>query len=360
MGGLGTPYIRFSGHKDKNENNDACPYYSFQLAGVDDQPSEKWLCDGDNVLDLCLGEVSTKWGGMDVGIIVGREADSGNDAAPGKVKLFYNEPTWRDTGFMYSGNVLYGDDCGWDISEFTLYIGKPVVYPAVRQNYVVGEDQFMHISQNGAMLKNVTITVAKGGVLSIESWFMNNGRIIVDGGTLIVQNASNPLGDEEADDTEDSVMLPFADIHPTVSGSLELRNGGELIVLTDARAVFSNIKARSGSSILNNGLLLAEIVDLEEATLENRKGMTMFIGYDFREIQGLRNGAVSTIIDDLTTRLAYSIPCIVLGKNCGVVNDGEIHYATWRSTPGSDTIKEAGSGSLIVAWGKESRYMLTQ
>ena len=261
---------------------------------------------------------------------------------------------------MYSGNVLYGKDVGWAHSEFTLYIGKPVVYPAVRQNYVVGEDQFMHISQNGAMLKNVTITVAKGGVLSIESWFMNNGRIIVDGGTLIVQNGSNPLGDEEADDTEDSVMMPFADIHPTVSGSLELRNGGELIVLTDARAVFSNIKARSGSSILNNGLLLAEIVDLEEATLENRKGMTMFIGYDFREIQGLRNGAVSTIIDDLTTRLAYRIPCIVLGKNCGVVNDGEIHYATWRSTPGSDTIKEAGSGSLIVAWGKESRYMLTQ
>ena len=155
-------------------------------------------------------------------------------------------------------------------------------------------------------------------------------------------------------------MLPFADIHPTVSGSLELRNGGELIVLTDARAVFSNIKARSGSSILNNGLLLAEIVDLEEATLENRKGMTMFIGYDFREIQGLRNSAVSTIIDDLTTRLAYRITCIVLGKNCGVVNDGEIHYATWRSTPGSDTIKEAGSGSLIVAWGKESRYMLAK
>ena len=66
---------------------------------------------------------------------------------------------------------------------------------------MVGEDQFMHISQNGAMLKNVTVTVAKGGVLSVESWFMNNGRIVVDGGTLIVQNAANPLGNETADDT---------------------------------------------------------------------------------------------------------------------------------------------------------------
>jgi hypothetical protein len=318
MGGLGTPYIRFQG-KRSEKSYDYCPTYTVQLADMNDQPSEKWLCDGDNVLDICTkGAGVGHNGGMNMGIVVGKEYGNENDASSGKVKLFYVEEgsLYVDTGFGWSGNVLYGvsnSGGGWKYGEFTMYIGKPVVYPAVRQNYVVGEDQFMHISQNGAMLKNVTITVAKGGVLSIESWFMNNGRIIVDGGTLIVQNASNPLGDEEADDTEDSVMMPFADIHPTVSGSLELRNGGELIVLTDARAVFSNIKARSGSSILNNGLLLAEIVDLEEATLENRKGMTMFIGYDFREIQGLRNGAVSTIVDDLTTRLAYRIPCIVLG-----------------------------------------------
>ena len=364
VGGLGTPYIRFQG-KRSEESYDYCPTYTVQLAGMNDQPSEKWLCDGDNVLDICTeGAGVGHNGGMNMGIVVGKEADSGNDASPGKVKLFYVEGGWtsKDTGFGWSGNVLYGDDFAgsWKYGEFTMYIGKPVVYPAVRQNYVVGEDQFMHISQNGAMLKNVSITVAKGGVLSIESWFMNNGRIIVDGGTLIVQNASNPLGDEEADDTEDSVMMPFADIHPSVSGSLELKNGGELIVLDNARAAFSNITAINGSSILNNGMLLAETLSLQESTLENRKGMSMFVGYDFREIQAFRNGAVSKIIDDLTTRLSYSIPCITLGKNSGVVNDGEIHYATWRSTPGRDTIKEVGSGSLIVAWGKESKYMLTQ
>ena len=362
MGGMGTPYLHFVGLREE-ESYDKCPSYFVQLAGLDDQPSDKWLCDGDNKLDVCAeGAGVGHYGGMNMGIVVGKELSSGNDASPGKVKLFYVEGSWvsKDTGFCWDGNVLYGDDCGgsWDYSEFTLYIGKPVVYPAVRQNYVVGEDQFMHISQNGAMLKNVIITVAKGGVLSIESWFMNNGRIVVDGGTLIVQNASNPLGNEEEDDTEDSVMLPFADIHPLVSGSLELKNGGELIILDNARAAFSTIKARSGSSIFNNGLLLAEIVDLEEATLENRKGTDLYVGYDFREIQAFRNGSVSKIIGDLTTRLQYSTPCIVLGKNCGVINDGVIYYGTYRSIPGRDTITETGSGKLIVEWGKKSRYML--
>ncbi|MBO5665943.1 MAG: hypothetical protein J6S45_00690, partial [Firmicutes bacterium] len=109
MGGLGTPYLKFT-RKDTDTDNDRCPYYTFQLAGVDDQPSGKWLCDGDNILDLCLGKNgASRYGGMELGIIVGREGDSDNDAAPGKVKLFFNEGGGgRDTGLMYSGNVLYG------------------------------------------------------------------------------------------------------------------------------------------------------------------------------------------------------------------------------------------------------------
>jgi hypothetical protein len=302
---------------------------------------------------------------MNMGIVVGKEYGNENDASSGKVKLFYVEEgsLYVDTGFGWSGNVLYGvsnSGGGWKYGEFTMYIGKPVVYPAVRQNYVVGEDQFMHISQNGAMLKNVTITVAKGGVLSIESWFMNNGRIIVDGGTLIVQNASNPLGDEMGDDTEDSVMMPFADIHPSVSGSLELKNGGELIVLTNARAVFGNIKARSGASILNNGLLLTETLSLQDSTLENREGMTMFVGYDFREIQAFRNGAVSKIIDDLTSRLNSGTTCITLGKNSAILNDGSIRYSNARSPGEEDAVWTLGSGRYTQVRGKESRYMLTK
>ena len=366
MGGLGTPYLTFVGFR-KEESYDNCPSYFVQLAGLDDQPSEKWLCDGDNKLDICTeGAGVGHYGGMNMGIVVGKELSSGNDASPGKVKLFFVEggSLYKDTGFGWYGNVLYGDDFGgsWNYDEFTLYIGKPVVYPAVRQNYVVGEDQFMHISQNGAMLKNVTITVAKGGVLSIESWFMNNGRIVVDGGTLIVQNGSNPLGNEEDDDTEDSVLLPFADIHPTVSGSLELKNGGELIVLSNARAAFSNIKATAGSSILNNGLLLAETLNLQESTLENRKGMDLFVGYDFREIQAFRNSAVSKVIDDLTSRLNSEVASVTLGKNSAIINDGSIRYST--SISGSATVAGnatvAGSGSYSRVRGKLSRYMLSK
>ena len=365
MGGLGTPYLKFT-HKDTNKNNDRCPYYTFQLAGVDDQPSGKWLCDGDNILDLCLGKAgASRYGGMEIGIVVGQEGDSDNDAAPGKVKMFFNEGGGGlDTGLMYSGNTLYGAAEGWDLGQFTLYIGKPVTYPAVRQNYVVGEDQFMHISQNGAMLKNVVITVLEGGVLSIESWFMNNGRIVVDGGTLIVQVASNPLGNEEADDTEDSVMMPFADIHLLLSGSLELKNGGELIIMDGARAAFSNIKATAGSSILNCGILLAESIDLHSSTLDNRKNAAVLAGYDFREMSEFR---VNDLITDggtarfsrMVSRLQANVGCITRRMQSSVHNDGWITYSTMRMSVRDDSVKESGSGSSAKLQGEKSRYMLS-
>ena len=365
MGGLGTPYLRFN-FKDTDSDNDYCPYYSFQLAGMDDQPSGMWLCDGDNILDVCLDAGGDgRYGGLDVGIIVGVEGDDDNDAAPGKVKLFLNENSGYDTRFVYSGNMLYGDDCGWGGSgQFTLYIGKPVVYPAVRQNYVVGEDQFMHISQNGAMFKNVTITVAPGGVLSIESWFMNNGRIIVDGGTLIVQEASNPLGDEMTDDTEDSVMMPFADIHPLISGSLELRNGAELIIMDNARAAFSNIKATTGSSILNCGILMAETIDLHSSTVENRENAAILAGYDFRDMPGFR---VSDLIADkngakmpqMVSRLQNNVSCITRRMYSSIHNDGWITYSTVRSSVRHDSVKESGSGVYTKLQGDKSRYTLS-
>ena len=373
MGGLGTPYIKFS-YKDTDSDNDYCPYYTFRLAGTDDRPSEKWLCDGDNILDVCLGEVAKeRYGGMDVGIIVGQEGDSDNDAAPGKTKLFFNEGGGgKDTGFQHSGNVFYAesDGGGWGYGEFTLYIGKPVVYPAIRQNYVVGEDQFVHISQNGAMLKNVTVTVAKGGVLSVESWLMNNGRIVADGGTVIVQTASNPLGDEMADDTEDSVMMPFADIHPSVSGTLELKNGAELIVMDGARAAFSNITATTGSSIFNNGILMAETVSLRDSTMENGDyydGISktyqdgqMFFGYDFREMTTFRNSSLGKIIGQLTSRLPADIPSIVQERNSAIRNEGEIRYSTYHSYMDDPNVKRLGLESMMHVRGETSRFMLGQ
>ena len=347
MGGLGTPYLRFT-HRSEDSDNDNCPYYTFQLAGIDDQPSEKWLCDGDNKLDICLGNIAKdRYGGMNVGIVVGQEEDSDNNSDRGKVKCFFNEDGGFDTGFMHSGNVFYGEDdgAGWNFSEFTLYIGKPVIYPAVRQNYVVGEDQFMHVSQNGAMLKNVTITVEKGGVLSVESWLMNNGSIIVDGGTLIVQNASNPLGDEMADDTEDSVMLPFGDVHPVVSGLLELRNGAELIVMDGARAAFSSIKATGGSSIFNNGTLLAETITLQDSTMENRKEKSVYAGYDFRELPSFRKGSISE--NELSSRLDSNIACLNVGARSAILNDGSIWYGSIRKAVDANAWNRGGGRYIM-------------
>ena len=238
-------------------------------------------------------------------------------------------------------------------------MGTKVAVPAVRQDYIVGDGQFMHISQNGAMLQDVTIIVQEGGVLSVESWFMNNGRIIVDGGTLIVQDASNPLGSEFGDDTANSTMMPYIDIHPTLSGSLYLKNGGELIVLDNAQAAFSSIQATTGSSILNNGTLLAETLTLQESTLDNREDGSILLGYDFREIGSeFRTAEVSEYLSKLTSRLQAGISCLTLKMSSAVSNEGSIRYATVRSAVEDESVREVGKGEYQHMPVKASTFKL--
>jgi hypothetical protein len=144
------------------------------------------------------------------------------------------------------------------------------------------------------------------------------------------------------------------DINPAVSGSLDLRNGGELIVLDDARAAFSKVTAAGGSSILNSGMLLAETVTLKESTLENRPGKTMFAGYYFRPMGVFQNGSASEITNGLATRLNESVPCITMDAKSICENNGTIKYSTWRSTDTSVVSGEIGKGEYNLVRGKKA------
>ena len=105
-------------------------------------------------------------------------------------------------------------------------------------------------------------------------------------------------------------------------------------------------------------MLLAESISLQESTLENRKGMSMFVGYDFREMHSLRQGTPSQIIADLTRRLNSETACITVGAHSSILNDGSIRYSTVR-TPEDDSVWNLGDGTYTKVEGKKSRYMLT-
>lgn len=370
VGGLNTPYLTFVRY-DSLEENDHCPQYTFVLSGADDRPSGKQLFDGDN--DARIGsrhlygphDLRSLWG-----IIVGRALEEDNDASPGKVKIFCKENNGYDTGLKYSGNHLYGDDDGddWDFGEFTMYVGYPTTYPAITMNYVVGEDQYVRITQNAAMYQNVTITVMKGGILSVESWFMNNGRIVVDGGTLVIQNDGKTRAEETGsndktgDDTEDAVIMPFVDVHLR-SGGLELKNGGELIVMDGARAAFGTVSATTGSSIVNRGMLLGEIFNLSESTLENREEGLLYAGYDFREMPNFRysnpsKGENSNELPTMVRRISEDVNCFVLRSYSARTNLGKYTYSTINASATDGTVVKRDIGGMYKQPGTKAKTML--
>ena len=126
-----------------------------------------------------------------------------------------------------------------------------------------------------------------------------------------------------------------------------------------ARAAFGTIKATTGSSILNDGILLAEKIDLHSSTLENREGKRVFVGYDFRGMLSLRNGTVSQITGDLARRLQPDVACLTRRMYSSIHNDGKIVYSATRMAVKHDSVKSSGSGSYAKVTGGVSRYMLT-
>jgi hypothetical protein len=129
--------------------------------------------------------------------------------------------------------------------------------------------------------------------------------------------------------------------------------------MDNARAAFSSIDATTGSSIFNNGILLAESITLHESTMENREGASILLGYDFREIKSFRNSNLDRIMSDLTSRLQANVGCLNQKMYSSIHNDGKIVYSTDRMAATHDSVKESGSGSYARTRGKNSRYMLT-
>lgn len=228
-----------------------------------------------------------------------RKKDSDPNIADGYVRIFDNVAGAGDR-FMhiYGSAVGTNKNTGWDDSQFILYVGKEITYPALK-NYTVKSGQVQHLAQGVYIPGGVTITVEKDAILTVSGNLYNGGRI-VNRGTLVLEKD--------------------ACIQPTQwdnEGGLGC-DGGDLILLSGARLITGSrdwdedcgngFLLKNNASCVNCGTIVTTgNVTLDSgATVENREGGTILVGY---ALTGAMKGNMHTVsAAEVRTAASYVNP----------------------------------------------------
>lgn len=178
-----------------------------------------------------------------------------------------------------------------DDSRFVWFNGEELRYSAFRSSVSLTNHQVMAITkstytdgdgkkaaQQGVILpKGKTITINKGCVLSISGSFINNGTIIVNGGTLLVKDGGT--------------VYPFLPgDNPSANGCGSIRClGGDIIIekggavyggLADENGAIADFNLDSNSTLINQGLLVYGSLRLgENARVELYEDSYTYGGY---------------------------------------------------------------------------------
>lgn len=171
-----------------------------------------------------------------------------------------------ESKFEGAGGILQNQ---YDADDETalIYFGERYRYSAVKDDVTIGSGQILSISpsqyvdtgdnvqnQNGVILQNgKTITINKGGILSISGEFINNGTIINNGGTILIK--------------KNGTIYPFrTGSVPSVNGcgtikclggDIIIKNGGTLYAgLNDESGNIVPFYLDDGSTLINKGLLV--------------------------------------------------------------------------------------------------------
>ncbi|WP_028505326.1 hypothetical protein [Ruminococcus sp. FC2018] len=173
------------------------------------------------------------------------------------------------------GGGYFNDQFTADAETADIYFGEAFRYSAVMEDTTVGSGQILSISandyvdakgdiqsQNGVMIPNgKTLTIEKGGVLSISGDLINNGTIINKGGTILIKKGGN--------------------VYPFRSGSTPSKNGcgtikclGGDIIIKEGGALYAGMNDEVGnivpfymdenSTLINQGLLVYGAMRLGE------------------------------------------------------------------------------------------------
>ena len=204
-----------------------------------------------------------------------------------------------------AGYANYGcfhgvDDAEQSIATFYWYVGTPHMFASLTdpgqtitipsgETFIVKDSTFTDADGNlvkseGVVLpEGARIEIEDGGVLSVEGNFINNGRVINRGGTIVVKDGASIY--PYTSTKEGSIECGRS---PTTgrTGDMIIMEGAKVFCLVDAnsydaKTVEPALKLVAGGSVINYGTLVTSFAVIDTGSrIENRKDSLFFPGHN--------------------------------------------------------------------------------
>ena len=284
--------------------------------------------------------------------------------ASGRVALFSNI-SGADSKIRIdkdSGNVYSTRSALWNVAQFAMYVGYKETLSAVQSDCTIGSGQVANYNGYIYIAPGVTVTVEKGGVLSVSGVLYNNGTIINNGGDIVVHKGATIeqfcLGDSPGGviccDGGDLVILSGGAVTTGKSGSY-----------TDYKTgCGSGFVLRNGATCTNFGVLAvgSSAYVVSGATLDNRASGSMFFCYKpQKKYSGSLNAlgasaaaAISSYEDivgyNASTDSLTASAMLYVGDDVLLQNEGVVRLGLWAKqvSDGTGTVEAGGSGKIYV------------
>ena len=266
-----------------------------------------------------------------------------------------------------NGRVYTESNSGWDMGQFVMYVGYREQLSAIRSDCTISSGQVANYNGYIYVEPNVTITIEKGGVLSVSGVLFNNGTIVNNGGDIVVQKGATIEQFCLGDDPGGVICCD--------GGDLVILSGG--VVTTGKSKTYTNYKTgcgngfvlRNGATCTNFGILAvgSDAYVVSGATLDNRASGSMFFCYKpKKEYSGRLNtldssaaassGKYEDIIGyDASTNWIASSAMLLVGDDVLLQNEGAVYLGLWAKylwgkqvSDGTGTVEAGGSGKIYV------------
>lgn len=175
-----------------------------------------------------------------------------------------------DKGYTYlrhSGNVIYAGKSGDEASATfsTFYAGSEVKISAIQKNYSITNGQVLPVENTIYIPKGVTLTVKNGGTLSVGGQLLNDGKIVVEKGGLLVVK-------------ERATVMPLSRSEPDCGA---LVSDGTVVVRKNAKLIGGGTTGLwfSSGGVTNFGMMASEnFRATQTGIIENRTGGQIYAG----------------------------------------------------------------------------------
>ncbi|MCR5707282.1 MAG: hypothetical protein K6G82_03330 [Ruminococcus sp.] len=183
--------------------------------------------------------------------------------------LYHDDGTWGDDEHLINENgwLAVGDDERRKNDFMAWFIGTPYSFSTIKSDVTVRENQILAIGaeeyvdtsgavkdSNGCIIPNGrTITIEKGGILSVSGQLINNGTIINNGGVILIRDGGT-IGP----------FIQGSNVGLNGCGSLKCNNGDIIIQeggalyagMADAHCQQCPFYLDGNSTLINMGLLV--------------------------------------------------------------------------------------------------------